>query len=160
MSHWDQSFYCVNILWFHLRDRWCCRQQGESRQGLYISIMLELKISMKHTVVKKDIYFDSLRPSQQFFGHVGTVFLGWTSTKHRIKCLAQGYTQSLLWGSNPQPLDLQSSTLPRAPLTLPRAPLRKESDPCSELYKSFSHHLWLLLFAYVVWEPILQTIWT
>ena len=34
---------------------------------------------------------DSLRPSQQFSVMSGRVFLGRTSTKQRIKCLAQGH---------------------------------------------------------------------
>ena len=39
-------------------------------------------------------------------------FLGWTSTKQRIKCLAQGHTECTWWGSNQQPLNPKSSTLP------------------------------------------------
>ena len=35
------------------------------------------------------VWFDSLRPSQQFFSYVGKVFLGWTSTKRGLMCLAQ-----------------------------------------------------------------------
>ena len=34
------------------------------------------------------IRFDSLRPSQQFFSHHGTVFQGRTSTKQRMQCLS------------------------------------------------------------------------
>ena len=44
------------------------------------------------------VWFVSLGPNQHFFSHVGTflvmlgqVFLGWTSTYQRVKCLAQGY---------------------------------------------------------------------
>ena len=41
------------------------------------------------------VWFDSLCPCQQFFSLPGRVFLGRTSTKQRIKCLAQ--TQGLGW---------------------------------------------------------------
>ena len=38
------------------------------------------------------VRFDSLHPSQHFFSvMLGHVFLGLTSTKQRIKCLAQGH---------------------------------------------------------------------
>ena len=37
------------------------------------------------------VWFDSLSPSHIIFSHVGTVFLGQTSTKQWIKCLAQGH---------------------------------------------------------------------
>ena len=39
--------------------------------------------------------------------------LGWTSTKQGLMCLAQGHngTQRHWWGSNPQPLSFESSTL-------------------------------------------------
>ena len=42
----------------------------------------------------------------------GQVFLGWTSTKQGLMCLAQGHKQWRHGGSNPQPLGLKSSTLP------------------------------------------------
>ena len=44
-----------------------------------------------HSVCYHDCCFDSLCPSQQFFSHVGRVSLGWTSTKQRVKCIAQGH---------------------------------------------------------------------
>ena len=34
------------------------------------------------------VWFDSLRPCQQVFSYVRRLFLGRTSTKQRIKCLA------------------------------------------------------------------------
>ena len=37
------------------------------------------------------VWFDSLRPIQQFFSYAGRIFLGWTSTKQGIMCLAQGH---------------------------------------------------------------------
>ena len=36
------------------------------------------------------VYFDSIHPSQQSLVMWGRVFLVWTSTKQRIRCLAQG----------------------------------------------------------------------
>ena len=42
----------------------------------------------------------------------GCVFLGWTSTKQGFMCLDQGYMQCSRWGSNLQPLNLKSNTLP------------------------------------------------
>ena len=67
------------------------------------------------------VCFDALPPSRQFFSHVGTisVFLGWTSTKKRIKCLALKVTTQWLprrWVSNKQPFDFKSHTLPTEPL--------------------------------------------
>ena len=35
------------------------------------------------------VWFDSLRPSQQFSAMSGRVFLGWTSNKQGLMCLAQ-----------------------------------------------------------------------
>ena len=53
------------------------------------------------------VWFDSLRPF--LFSHVRTgVFLVIISTSVLLK----DTTQCFLWGSNPQPLDLESSTLP------------------------------------------------
>ena len=51
------------------------------------------------------VCFDALPPSRQFFSHVGTIpiFLGWTSTKQWIKCLAFKVTTQWLpqrWVSN------------------------------------------------------------
>ena len=62
---------------------------------LTISLLPELKpilcrglsVLLKDTVLL--VLFGSLHPNQQFFSHVGTVFLSWTSTKQHIKCLAQ-----------------------------------------------------------------------
>ena len=36
------------------------------------------------------VWFDTLHPSQQSF-HCIVVFLGWTSTKQGLMCLAQGH---------------------------------------------------------------------
>ena len=61
------------------------------------------------------VWVDSWSTSQQFFNHVGMLvfFLGWTSTKQGLMCLAQGHiTQCCWWGSNPRPLHLESSTQP------------------------------------------------
>ena len=51
-------------------------------------------------------------PVNNFSVMSGRGFLGWISTKQRIKCLAQAHNAvSLWWGLNPQPLNLDSSTL-------------------------------------------------
>ena len=48
-----------------------------------------------------------------FFNMPGCVFLGWTSTKQGLMCLAWGHIFTVTpWGSNPQHLNLESSTLP------------------------------------------------
>ena len=47
-------------------------------------------------------------PVNMFSGMLGQVFLGWTSTKQRIKCLAQGHN------AVPHASNLKSSTLPRS----------------------------------------------
>ena len=83
-------------------------------------------------------WFNSLRPSQQFFSYVrtglpglilfvwfdsllpinnlsvinGRVFLGRTSTKLGLMFLLKDTKQWGWWGSNPRPLGLESSTLP------------------------------------------------
>ena len=44
----------------------------------------------------------------------GWVYLGLTSTKQRIKCLAQGHNAVAQDRVEPQPLDLESGTLPLA----------------------------------------------
>ena len=54
-------------------------------------------------------WYDSLRPSQQFISYVG-MGLPATSTKQRVKCLAQGQNAASPVGL--KPLDLQTSTLP------------------------------------------------
>ena len=57
------------------------------------------------------VQVDALWPSQEFFSHVGTFrhFLGWTSTKLRMKHLTQGLVQQCLyWGSNQRLLNLKS----------------------------------------------------
>ena len=41
----------------------------------------------------------------------GCIFLGWTSSKQRTKCQSQIHYTVPQWGSNLQPLDLESSTL-------------------------------------------------
>ena len=51
-------------------------------------------------------------PANNFSVILWRVFLGWTSTKQRIKRLAEVHSAAPRWGSNPQPLDLKSSTLP------------------------------------------------
>ena len=54
------------------------------------------------------VCFDTWHPSQQFFSHVGMiiVFLGWTSAKQPINCLAQGHNTV-----TPPEINLKLSTL-------------------------------------------------
>ena len=58
--------------------------------------------------------FDSLRPINNLSVIKGQVFLGWTSTKLGLMFLLKHTTQWRLWVSNPWPLGLESSTLPRS----------------------------------------------
>ena len=58
------------------------------------------------------VWFDSLRPISNLSVIKGQIFLGWTSTKLGLMCLAQEHHEWLWWGSNPWPLGLESSTLP------------------------------------------------
>ena len=58
------------------------------------------------------VWFDSLRPINNLLVIKGRVFLGWTSTKLSSMFLLKDTTQWRRWGSNPQPLGLESSTLP------------------------------------------------
>ena len=57
------------------------------------SILFPLRIAQREVIVsfKYGFVFDSLRPSNNFSVMSRRVFLGWTSTKQRIKCLAQGH---------------------------------------------------------------------
>ena len=48
-----------------------------------------------HAPFCMSVWFDSLRPSQQF-SVMWQVFLGWASTKQRIKCLSQGHNTATL----------------------------------------------------------------
>ena len=57
-------------------------------------------------------WFDSLRPINNLSVIKGRVFLGWTSSKLGLMFLLKNAMQWGRWGSNPQPLDLESSTLP------------------------------------------------
>ena len=58
------------------------------------------------------VWFDSLHPINNLSVIKGPVFLGWTSTKLGSMFLLKDTTQWYRWGSNPQPLGLESSTLP------------------------------------------------
>ena len=50
------------------------------------------KLSFTSRIQTKNCFcYHHLCPSQQFFSHVGQVFLGLTSTKQGLMCLAQGY---------------------------------------------------------------------
>ena len=54
------------------------------------------------------VWFDYLRPSQQFFNYVRTGPTG----LNQYCDLLKDTTQRRRWGSNPEPLDLKNSTLP------------------------------------------------
>ena len=56
----------------------------------------------------------------------GRVFLGWTSTKQGLICLAQGHNTVTGWGSNLRPLGLKSNAL--GSLTRPRSAVGNVSD--------------------------------
>ena len=58
------------------------------------------------------VWFDSLRPINNLSVIKGSVFLCWTSTKLGLMFLLKDTTQWRRWGSNPQPLGIESSTLP------------------------------------------------
>ena len=58
------------------------------------------------------VWFDSLSPINNLSFIKGWVFLGWTSTKQGLMFLLKDTRQWCRWGSNPQPLGLESSTLP------------------------------------------------
>ena len=58
------------------------------------------------------VWFDTLRPSQQFFSYVGTGLPG-LNLLSKDKCiLLKDTTQWWRWDSNQWPLSLESSTLP------------------------------------------------
>ena len=66
------------------------------------------------------VWFATLHPSQQFSVMSGQVFLGWTSTKQRLMCLAQGHnavTLVRLEPSTPQSRVKNSTTEPKCSLT-------------------------------------------
>ena len=58
------------------------------------------------------VWFDSLRPRQHLPAMSGWVFLGWTSTKQRIRVLLNDTTQCRRCGSKQQRLNLESIILP------------------------------------------------
>ena len=58
------------------------------------------------------VWIDSLHPINNLSVIKGRVSLGWTSTKLGLMFLLKDTTQWHRWGSNPQPLGLESSTLP------------------------------------------------
>ena len=62
------------------------------------------------------VWFVSLCPINNLSVIKGRVFLGWTSTKLGLMFLLKNTTQWHWWGSNQQPLCLQSSTLPLSSL--------------------------------------------
>ena len=57
----------------------------------FVSFNAWCYITNSHKVIWKNpiVWFDSLRPSQKFSVILGWVFLGWTSTKQGLMCLAQ-----------------------------------------------------------------------
>ena len=80
------------------------------------------------------IWFDAKRPSQHNFRNV-EMFLSWTSTKQRIKCLVQEHHTTLLVDSNRKPLIHKSRTPPLS-----------YRDPCCDKtalvhYVNFLRHL-------------------
>ena len=57
------------------------------------------------------VCFNFLRPINNLSVIKGLIFLGWASTELGLMFLLKDTTQWHRWGSNPQPLGLESSTL-------------------------------------------------
>ena len=58
------------------------------------------------------VWFDSLHPNNNLSVIKGQVFLGWTSTKLGLMCLAQGHNAVMLVRLDPRHFGLEASTLP------------------------------------------------
>ena len=76
---------------------------------IYLGSFLTLSISLLFCLF---VWFDSLRPINNFSVKKERVFLGRTSTKLGLMFLLTDTTQWRRWGSNLWPLSLDSSTLP------------------------------------------------
>ena len=84
--------------------------------------------------VCSNVWFDSLRPINNLSVIKGWVFLGWTSTELGLMFLLKDTTQWRPWGSNPQPLGLESSTLPLSHCTPQDTLYQWESDKLTVIH--------------------------
>ena len=88
-------------------------------------------------------WFDSLRPINNLSVIKGQVFLGWTSTKLGLMFLLKDTMQWCQWGSKPQPLGLEPSTLPLHWATvLPMFSLKYEQDTWMMFCHPFKTKIW------------------
>ena len=163
-SHWDSSFeYPQHMFW--LRNKkisfWiahfilgACWFHCESLNSSHSSSDIYLFLF---------VWFDSLRPINNLSVKQGWVFLGWTSTKLRLMCLAQGPQRSITGEARTRSPLVSSQALYHWATALPIV--------------IFSHWygfiMWMLtlfppvmtfvvclLSACTLWKPILQTLWT
>ena len=88
----------------------CCHHLTFFKISLFKNFFLEHYQTVK--LFGLFVWFESLRPINNLSVKQGLVFLGWTSTKLGLLFLLKDTTQWHLWGSNPRPLSLESSTLP------------------------------------------------
>ena len=84
------------------------------------------------------VWFDSLLPSQQSFSYVGTVFLGWSSTKLELMCLAQGHNAVT-------PMRLKTADFQSRVKHSTTEPLRTHTCICTHLYLYTYVHSYLLI---------------
>ena len=89
---------------------WCLRKKQTSIRVSCSSFWVGANIL--YLAIVLFVWFDSLRPINNLSVINGRVFLGWTSNKLGLMFLLKNTTQWRRWGSNPQLLGLESSTLP------------------------------------------------
>ena len=101
-------------------------QSWGHKKNLYLGILdildTQIKVFKQRFAKKKKnatylpnslfVWFDSLRPSQQFLVIQGQVFLCWISSKQGLMCLAQGHNVVTRVRLEPITLYLESSPLP------------------------------------------------
>ena len=83
------------------------------------------------------VWFDSLRPSQQFSVMSGQVFLGWISTKQGLMCLAQGHNVVM-------PLRLEPAIPWSRVKHSTTEPLRSQTSVCNYIYYSSTYETRIL----------------
>ena len=88
----------MNLLWDNLILMYVTNKGSDQPANLCSLIKALLFFPEKRNKLASSLYalfvwFDSLHPSQQSFIYVGQVFLGWTSTKQGLMCLAQGHNK-------------------------------------------------------------------
>ena len=114
---WSKTFFFRSLQWLEklssrrlnpLQEKWAIC----TVQSLYNAILGIWIRTVFLTDGNSIVLFDSLRPINNLSVIKRRVFLGWTSTKLGLMFLLKDTTQWRWWGSNPQPLGLESSTLP------------------------------------------------